>query len=158
MKQCIKCKKWFLPDDVSKQGYCKICVRDYDWQRRRNITPPEYARLFNQQKGGCAICNKNYKDEHQMFAVDHNHITEEIRGLLCRNCNVAIGLFKETPAIVLRAYFYLKGFKMDDYTDNLIEAIDVLSNILKELKMGLEEVKTIVDSHTKELEYIRKTF
>lgn len=158
MKQCIKCKKWFLPDEINKQGYCKICVRDYDWQRRRNITPAEYARLFNLQKGCCAICSRNYKDEHQMFAVDHNHKTEEIRGLLCRNCNVGIGLFKEAPETILRAYFYLKGFKMGDYTDNLISAIDVLSDVLKELKTELNVLKETVDKHTEELEFIRKSY
>lgn len=158
MKQCSKCKKWFLPEEINKKGICKICVRDYDWVRRRHVTPEQYAKMFNLQKGRCAVCGKSYKDEIQMLAVDHDHTTNAVRGLLCRNCNVGIGLFKENPSFLLAAYFYLKGIPMEDYTDNLVGAIDVLSDVMKELKTEIAKLKTVVESHTKELEFIRKSY
>lgn len=77
--------------------------------RRRNITPEHYAELFNKQQGKCAICAKSYKIEPQMFAVDHDHTTNEIRGLLCRKCNLAIGLFNESPELLLKAVQYLNN-------------------------------------------------
>jgi len=43
-----------------------------------------------------------------MLAVDHNHKTSEIRGLLCSRCNTAIGLIQDNAQIALAIYEYLK--------------------------------------------------
>ena len=43
-----------------------------------------------------------------MLDVDHNHDTGEVRGLLCRKCNSAIGLLNEDPTVLFRAIDYIK--------------------------------------------------
>ena len=61
----------------------------------------EYWRLYEMQNGNCAVCRKRKK-----LVLDHCHRTGKIRGLLCSNCNTALGLVKENLEIVegLRTY------------------------------------------------------
>lgn len=60
--------------------------------------------LFKAQDGKCAICDKVKR-----LAVDHNHITGEVRGLLCNKCNRGLGLFDESPQCFKRSLVYLKA-------------------------------------------------
>ncbi len=66
-----------------------------------------YKSLLKEQGGVCAIC-KRPPMKHRL-AVDHNHKTNEIRGLLCARCNRGIGLFFDDQAMFLRAADYLEG-------------------------------------------------
>ena len=58
------------------------------------------------QKGCCAICLKN--PESGRLQVDHDHVTKEIRELLCHRHNKALGLFDDDPALLERAAAYLR--------------------------------------------------
>ena len=60
-----------------------------------------YAKLLKHQKGVCAICGG--RDKSMRLAVDHDHTTGLIRGLLCMRCNRAYGLFHDGSAPRLRA-------------------------------------------------------
>lgn len=71
------------------------------------LTLEGYEQLVNDQDGVCAICFSPPTEEH--LCVDHDHETGEIRSLLCRSCNMALGLFKESQEIVTRAARYLGG-------------------------------------------------
>jgi hypothetical protein len=51
------------------------------------VTPEEYAALFSEQGGVCAICGNPPKEGGRALHVDHNHKTGEVRGLLCHYCN-----------------------------------------------------------------------
>lgn len=70
------------------------------------MTPEQYAAKVEEQQGRCAICA--IEPEARALAVDHNHTTGRVRGLLCHNCNVALGLFKEEPQFLKRAIAYLQ--------------------------------------------------
>ena len=59
-----------------------------------------WETLFKAQRGRCAICRKPQKDVPIRFAVDHDHATGRVRGLLCRTCNLALVYFDNE---VLRA-------------------------------------------------------
>ncbi len=85
--------------------------RDNSYRSKYNITLEEYDRLFQQQRGTCAICRKKEtaKNEYgvRRLAVDHCHATGKIRGLLCDNCNRGIGHFKDDPLRLIKAAEYL---------------------------------------------------
>lgn len=79
------------------------------------ITEEEYDGLLQAQGGGCAICNKTPSQEGKSLAVDHNHKTGEIRGVLCTYCNHRV-VGRHTDADLLRRVAdYLErdtGFKV----------------------------------------------
>lgn len=104
LRKCSGCGK-YLPLDMftGKQGYCKTCRRDYDWQYKYGISPEQYNKLSQEQNGRCKICGK----EVSVLHVDHNKDTGEIRGLLCGDCNRALGLFHEDIHAMSRAIDYL---------------------------------------------------
>lgn len=79
--------------------------------RSYGISLDEYNDLLDKQDGKCRICktsNPNGLKNQKFFAVDHNHTTGEVRGLLCNNCNAAIGLFEENEETLYSAIEYLK--------------------------------------------------
>lgn len=72
--------------------------------KKYGLRKEEYERLSVSQNDCCAIC---YKQMKWYLHVDHNHQTNKIRGLLCQNCNVGIGYFKENPELLRSAIAYL---------------------------------------------------
>lgn len=72
-----------------------------------NITPEEYDNIFNSQNGLCAICSKKCTTG-KMLAVDHDHDTGKVRGLLCSRCNMGIGLLRDSIDILRSAINYLE--------------------------------------------------
>lgn len=72
------------------------------------ITKEDYNNLLKEQNHTCAICNKVDPTPNRRLAVDHNHKTNEIRGLLCGKCNIALGLFDDNTDLMLKAIEYLK--------------------------------------------------
>jgi len=64
--------------------------------------------MFEEQKGCCVICGRHQTEFKTRLAVDHNHKTGEVRGLLCRPCNAGIGLFNENLSRLENAINYLK--------------------------------------------------
>lgn len=91
----------------------KRWARKNDNQRRKNlkdrygISIREYDRLLEEQNHLCAICRLPM-DEGKRLAVDHNHETGEIRGIVHLRCNTAIALFRDSPVICRLAAEYLE--------------------------------------------------
>lgn len=83
------------------------CHRDYKKYHRRGITKDQYLLILESQNGLCAICKKPPKTNHDL-AIDHNHATDEVRGLLCKECNRALGLFGDSIDVIENALNYLK--------------------------------------------------
>jgi|ERR1035437_1108597 hypothetical protein len=133
MKICKKCKvekplteyhvrprKKFLD---GYESYCKPChnLRVKNWSnspngkasskriklRQYGMTPEEYDAMYDIQNGCCSICDKWYK----VLCIDHNHITNKVRGLLCKACNLIIG-------------------NADDRIDTLYSAIEYLNHYM----------------------------
>ena len=134
--RCTKCKE-NLPLDcfgvdkrskTGKRGRCKEChcgdtkerhaklkgtdrydtaLRNEKLKRKYGITQTEYESLLLTQNGVCAIC-RGGPQPRKYFDVDHSHsIPYTVRGLLCRNCNNAVGLFADNADLVERAILYL---------------------------------------------------
>lgn len=72
-----------------------------------NMGLQEYNDMFREQNGCCAICGIHQSKLNRALAVDHNHATGEIRGLLCTTCNTGLGQFKENPEFLENAKNYL---------------------------------------------------
>lgn len=75
--------------------------------KRYSLTLDDYACMLALQGGRCAICNGAESKGNGHFAVDHDHTTGRVRGLLCSACNTAIGLLQENPKIMMAACEYL---------------------------------------------------
>jgi hypothetical protein len=84
--------------------------RSFILKKNFGITISEYDAMLSRQKGVCAICEKpnRYKDGRRL-AVDHDHATGKVRGLLCGRCNKGIGLLQESIPTIERAIVYLRG-------------------------------------------------
>ena len=75
------------------------------------ITPEQYGVMFEQQKGCCAICHQPERSKQsKLLAVDHSHTDKRLRGLLCGNCNRALGLMQDSPARLQSAIEYLQRY------------------------------------------------
>ena len=103
---------------LTHSGRCKTCYTiSYNGLRQSGveISLDTYNDLLLKQNNKCAICGydetalANNQIKIRRLSVDHDHQTNKIRGLLCKNCNSAIGLFKDNPDIILSAYRYLKS-------------------------------------------------
>lgn len=76
---------------------------------RYGITDNDYYAILAGQGGGCAICKSivpNNGKGDAFFDVDHDHVTGKVRGLLCRDCNVTVGVIekKHEKIILIREY------------------------------------------------------
>lgn len=76
--------------------------------RKFGLSVKDYASLLAKQNGVCAICQKPDKDNIRL-AVDHCHATGRIRGLLCSNCNIALGNFYDNVDSLKAAISYLEA-------------------------------------------------
>ena len=75
---------------------------------RRGITPEQLVDRYERQEECCAICKKEI--ELIDSAIDHNHVTNEFRGVLCKQCNRALGMFNDSPTMLRNAVEYLEAF------------------------------------------------
>ena len=110
-----------------KDTICKVCSKKKTYAYRQNemsplskytiarkselknkygLTLEDYEKLFESQNGVCAICEKR-EQQNKLLAVDHNHKTGAIRGLLCSLCNTAIGKLNDDPILIKKALNYL---------------------------------------------------
>lgn len=86
-------------------------------KRKYGITPDQYIGIYWEQGGRCAICQARLQrlqidggdvtDPGRRAALDHDHETDKIRGLLCTQCNAGLGMFQDSPRILANAIAYL---------------------------------------------------
>lgn len=95
-------KAWAAPEkrDMHKEASWKF--------HGINMTMDIYNQMFAEQHGCCAICGTHQTELKRKLAVDHDHETGEIRGLLCGKCNVALGGCGDNLESVMRFVEYLK--------------------------------------------------
>jgi hypothetical protein len=89
------------PENAKKRN------RDNEYRRKYGISLEQYDEMLMAQDGVCAICATSC-DTGMNLAVDHCHDTKKVRGLLCKNCNTAIGLLKEDVENMNKAINYIK--------------------------------------------------
>lgn len=133
---CATCGKQRLAEDFGKDSHqsrglkysCKSCTNSkrrgrYKTENRGRylhskygITQEIYETLYDAQRGRCAICNLKpegrlgrYGERHRPLYVDHCHSSGAVRGLLCHNCNVAIGLMADNVSRLKSAITYMES-------------------------------------------------
>jgi Recombination endonuclease VII. len=68
-------------------------------KQKYGLSQEGFDRLLESQNNGCASCRKTFVGGNAFLVphVDHDHKTGKVRGLLCRGCNIALGLLNESP-------------------------------------------------------------
>ncbi len=110
-------KKYYLENkekvkELRKFKYCPRRQRENNLIRKYDITLDDYNKMLQEQNGCCAICFvKAENTKNKVLVVDHNHLTGEVRKLLCKACNTSLGLLKESQEIIanLSRYLYENG-------------------------------------------------
>jgi hypothetical protein len=98
------CAKWH----ATHREHCRAFNRRWKLKREYGISPEDFSRMLAAQNGRCAICRAPTPGANGAFRIDHDHATGKVRGLLCHGCNVALGLFKESPRVLDEAAKYLR--------------------------------------------------
>jgi len=127
-KTCNACRVALLLEPFTQRTHkCKLCTKAYDraryergeesTQTSRNrrylykygITEAKRDAMVVEQDHKCAICLEPLSTTNpQLVAGDHCHSTKKVRGILCRPCNVSLGLMKEDTDRLHRAIQYLQ--------------------------------------------------
>lgn len=99
------------------QGYSKKWVKNNPDQRKvytRNsriraygISPERYREMLEEQGNRCAICRGENK---RLMAIDHDHKTGKVRGLLCDSCNLSLGHI-EIDGFLEKALKYIAQYR-----------------------------------------------
>jgi hypothetical protein len=117
-KKCKTCKRDLDISNFSFTGsnfYRSSCITCSNLKSVFNISYTDYTSILNKQNNVCAICKLSEKafdkkGKVRNLAVDHDHDTGNVRGLLCTNCNTALGHLKDNINILYNAIKYLKKY------------------------------------------------
>lgn len=140
-KKCGRCKEVLEVSAFHKcsressglQSWCKVCRKahkhperlqyfrdfyydnpdkylDSTYKRRYGISLAEYNTLLADQKGVCYLC-QGVCNTGRRLAVDHSHLSGNVRKLLCGNCNKGLGNFQDSVELLQKAIDYLKENK-----------------------------------------------
>ena len=112
-------RRWRESNREKCRGYTKRWKADNREKSRKidanarlkmayGITTVEYELLLSKQSGCCAICGKSDTEYKRRLHVDHDHLTGNIRGLLCVRCNSGLGNFQENPLLLDKAKEYIR--------------------------------------------------
>lgn len=102
--RCKSCRKETRPKQSDAE---KAAMRRRNYMNFYGITPEQYDEMMVAQDYRCAICRQHQDEFVRAFAVDHDHKTGAVRGLLCRGCNTGIGNLADDPDRVFAAWAYL---------------------------------------------------
>lgn len=110
-RTCVKCRNERRRLRYANDPEFKRYVQNYDYLYRYGLTIEGYDLLLVKQNNRCAICGSE-RGKNRLH-VDHNHITNKIRELLCGNCNTILGMSKDNITILLKAVAYLERHSED---------------------------------------------
>ncbi len=103
-KKANEKKNWLTPTQKEYKSH---------WSRfkKYGITEREFKDMLSKQEYKCAICNIADIDSGKCLCIDHCHSSGKVRELLCNNCNVALGVLKESISTAEKLIQYLKKHK-----------------------------------------------
>lgn len=131
-KTCNQCRVSKLLTEFSRhkttrdgrRTYCKACavkmaqryqtlkptyIRDYRLANKYGLSVEQYEAMLDDQSYKCVICLDEFNENSvaKRICVDHCHVTKQVRGLLCFNCNTMLGKVKDSPEALRRAAAYI---------------------------------------------------
>jgi hypothetical protein len=128
-KPCARCREILPLEDFRirdggkgkyHESYCIPCTRSYtrEWHERNpgkqrqyrllqryGMSEDDFEAMLEMQDGKCAVCEE--VPERQIH-IDHDHVTGEVRGLLCFRCNITLGKVGDDPDLLQKMIEYLK--------------------------------------------------
>lgn len=109
MSYCKTC--WSV---IRKQYRIKIKAKGH-WKKshikwKYGLTLEQLEELLENQEFKCKICGIEFDNtiKSSSMCIDHDHKTNVVRGLLCNSCNIGLGMFKDSPAILKSAVDYIE--------------------------------------------------
>ena len=135
---------------VWKDGYCKTHepsqqrerraanperFKGYSLRRDYGISLGEYEDMLAAQNGMCAICSaadgseRSNNNGSKRLSVDHDHVTGQVRGLLCAQCNQALGCLQDSAELLKRSVGYLEA-----YAEKRKGQVAIVNDLLDEIK------------------------
>lgn len=123
-RRCRQCEQ-LLPRErfPGRDRICEDCLPLYRQEQLAKQMQPRLgkkakkavAELIAAQGNRCAICGRSGEDApHKRLALDHDHATGCIRGMLCLQCNSGLGQFRDDPALLAAAIRYLQEHRSGD--------------------------------------------
>ncbi len=96
--------------------YCKLCsnnktgtyIKTVHRYSKYGIEKADYDSFLGKQHNSCAICKEEFSEDRKP-RIDHDHVTGEVRGLLCHNCNTGLGHFKDDINFLKATIKYLEN-------------------------------------------------
>lgn len=121
-KQCKTCTETFIPEAPS-QHYCSPKCRGKNsyYTRCYGLTEAQVTALKEASDNRCYLCNSEgfligNNGHSEKLAVDHCHTTGVVRGMLCHNCNRALGLLQDSPELLRKAAAYIEDSRKEGAT------------------------------------------
>lgn len=109
-------QKYRKTDEYRKKTYAyqkteegKAMLRKSRVRCNYGINDSQRTMMLEKQNGVCFLCGKKESEFQNRFGIDHNHITGQIRGLLCLKCNFMIGYANDDINILSKAIEYIKS-------------------------------------------------
>lgn len=108
---CKKChnakhRKKYLEESIEDRKKRQEWMRRGHLSRKYGLTTEEFSAMILKQQNKCKICECDLDDPQ----IDHDHDTGKIRGLLCRPCNMSLGLLKENPQTLRNMITYINDY------------------------------------------------
>ncbi len=129
VKDCRLCVRtraieWYYANREKALSWCKTYysknkkriskrVSNYQCRKKYGISLKQRESLLKQQNGKCANKGCETVIKKGKGHLDHNHCTNEIRGILCVSCNLALGITKDNPVILTGLIEYLNKKELD---------------------------------------------
>lgn len=116
MLSCTRCRadkpatfEFFPPHNKKRNGFdswCRVCRSEYRNANCRGkfraVISDEALQELKTSTTECVICGAA-----EQLVVDHDHVTKQVRGMLCNHCNRGLGHFRDDPTLLEFAAQYL---------------------------------------------------
>ncbi len=107
-RKCKECR-YILTAEYEKSPRCKMTRREYYYYTNYNMTFKDVAKIKEEHNHQCDICHIKESELKRKLHIDHCHYSGKVRGILCDNCNKALGSMKDSIEILENAALYLKN-------------------------------------------------